>query len=86
MRRQTESRIYIAAFAIVAILAVTMCSYCDGRTDEALRESHDMDQEIDNAFAERDLWKGKYIALSYEADGITVMAAEGKFEEGHLGH
>lgn len=80
--RKNETRIYLGAFAIVALLTLVMCSYCDGRTDEAIRELHDTDQEVENAIAERDYWHGKYESLSHEADAITVLAAETKFEEG----
>jgi hypothetical protein len=79
--RKNESRIYIGAFVLIGLITLIMCSYFEGRTDEALSESHDMDQEVENAIAERDYWYGKYESLSHEADAVTVLAAEEKFEE-----
>src|ERR1039458_2314167 len=82
MCRKTETRIYLSAAALVLLIALGMCSYLNGRTDEALRQDKQQAQIIDDAIAERDYWAGKYDALVHEADWLTVSEAERKFQEG----
>lgn len=78
---KAESRIYIAAFIIIGFIAVVLCSYLNGRTDEALRQDNEQNQIVNDAVAQRDYWAGKYDALAHEADFLTVSEAERKFQE-----
>jgi hypothetical protein len=54
----------------------------EGRIDEDLREGIERDHIVDQAVAEREFWHARYSALSYEADAVTVIAAEVRFQEG----
>lgn len=83
---QLETQLYITAFIIVLFISVLIIFYLDGRTDEALRESDESEAMLQQAVTDRDYWQAKYQHLVSESDGITVLAAEAKFEREQEGH
>jgi hypothetical protein len=58
MKKTTESRIYLAAFAITAIVTVIACTWMDGAVTQWDHDRHQLTY-----------WESKYEALAGNTDG-----------------
>lgn len=81
MRKTTESRIYLTAFALIGLITLVECSYGYGRTAEVMRRDNEQYGMIDAAIVKRDYWKDKYDSLADESDAVTIIAAEEKLQQ-----
>lgn len=79
---QLENRIYLAAFLLVFLIAWSMISYLDGRTDEAVRENTEQNQLIDKAIADRDAAQARYDSLAKVAGEGAILEAAITLERG----
>ena len=92
MPSKTETRIYLAAFALVALISLLLVSYLSGHAVEEASRVNAIDRAVAEGRAETarerldaDLWREKYQALTHEVDAVTVMSAEVAFEQGRTG-
>ncbi len=88
MRKSTETRVYLAAFAAIGLITLCMNAYLDGRAAEMPSRVRAIDaavaqerQNTEDASGKAVYWADKYQSLADESDGITVIAAEAKFQE-----
>ena len=87
MSSSLETRIYLAAFAAIGVVALGLNCYLDGRAKElpsrvrAISEAvTEQQHKTAQQAREASYWHGKYIALTKETDAVTVMSADLKFE------
>ena len=76
-----ENRIYAALAGVAFLLALGTSLFIEGRTAEAASEVTEFETMFAQEQQATQFWRGKYVSLTREVDGVAVMSAEARFEQ-----